>query len=225
MCEPASMWVTKSKVFWSEKSESHSEIADEFKLHVDGVRGANAVKIEISPIGGDFRLPLDQWIFKTDQDDTPKWYDAAEVEARVREVLPEWLQYKVVLVGQKIERNDRIVLANYGTVSDNSGTVSNNYGTVSYNYGTVSDNRSGGTVSNNYGTVSNNYGTVSNNSGTVSYNSGTVSYNSGTVSVVNSGQVVTYTPLYLSILKSSKAVLIDRSGSSVVCHVGTDQKS
>ena len=39
MCRPASMIVTKTKVFWSEKSDSHEDIVEEYKLKEQNVRG------------------------------------------------------------------------------------------------------------------------------------------------------------------------------------------
>ena len=36
MCRPASMIVTKSKVFWSEKSDSHEDIVEEFEKTLEG---------------------------------------------------------------------------------------------------------------------------------------------------------------------------------------------
>ena len=87
MCKPASFVVTKNKVCWSTKSDSHEEIIAEHKLHADGVQGPNIVRVEIVPPGDDFRLPLDQWIFKTDQYILPQWYDATDVESRARVAL------------------------------------------------------------------------------------------------------------------------------------------
>ena len=67
-----------------------------------------------------------------------------------------------------------------------------------------------GTVSANSGTVSENWGTVSANSGTVSANRGTVSENWGTA--IRYGGTITNV--------DGGAVIVDRSGDTVVCIVG-----
>jgi hypothetical protein len=120
MCEPASGWLTcKGKVFWGTRSESHEEIKVEHKLHVDGPGEANAVPFEITPEGKDFRLPLSQWRYKLDlpSDLIPGWYDAAQAEARVREVLPEWVAAKIVLPGETREVRDGVIVACYGSAT------------------------------------------------------------------------------------------------------------
>ena len=150
MCQPASFVVTKDRVFWSKAHESHEEIIREYGLHADGARGPNIVRVEISPEASDFTLPLDQWAFRLDQDDRPKWYDAAEVKRRVRESLPEWMAAKVVLPGQtrKSVKDGEVVVATYGTVqSVEGGTVQSVYGgTVQYVYGGTVQSVRGGTV-------------------------------------------------------------------------------
>jgi hypothetical protein len=233
MCKEASFVLTKDRAFFSKTSDSHDQIIIEHDLHADGVGGPNVARVEIVPPGGDYRLPLDQWVYSLDQDIVPEWYDAEECEARVRQVLPEWVAAKTVPPGQVVGvEAGQVIVANYGTVTDNYGTVTYNYGTVTYNRGTVTNNWSGGTVTDNCGTVTNNWsgGTVTDNRGTVTYNRyggtvtnnwGTVTYNRGTVT--NNwygGTVQTYVELPRSINMSSDAVIIDRSRGTVVAHVG-----
>jgi hypothetical protein len=95
MSNAASFVVTKTRVYSGSASESHSEIIKEHKLHTD----PNTVNIEITPPGNDYRLPLDEWVYRVDQADLPDWYDAAECEARVRAALPGWVAAKIVLPG------------------------------------------------------------------------------------------------------------------------------
>ena len=95
MCNAASFVITKSKVFWSKRSDHHEEIITEHKLNADGVRGPNIVRVEISPTDGDLRKPIAEWVFKTDQPETPDWYDPKEAERRTRETLKHWAAYKV----------------------------------------------------------------------------------------------------------------------------------
>ena len=75
MCEPASFVLTRDKVFWSRKTDSHTEIIAEFGLHEDGARGPNVLKVEITPPGGDMRKPLAEWIYHIDQDIKREWAD------------------------------------------------------------------------------------------------------------------------------------------------------
>ena len=49
MCTPASFVLTKDRVFWSKKSDSHEDIIEEYKLNPDGIRGPNIVRVKISP--------------------------------------------------------------------------------------------------------------------------------------------------------------------------------
>jgi hypothetical protein len=156
MCKEASFVLTKDRAFFSKTSDSHDQIIIEHDLHADGVGGPNVARVEIVPPGGDYRLPLDQWVYSLDQDIVPEWYDAEECEARVRQVLPEWVAAKTVPPGQVVGvEAGQVIVANYGTVTDNrgtvtynryGGTVTNNWGTVTYNRGTVTNNWYGGTV-------------------------------------------------------------------------------
>jgi len=103
MCSPASFIVTKPKVFWSTKSDSHEDIIKEFELVEIVHDKITFVRVEITPPDNDFNAPLKTWTFKTDQDILPDWYDAKDAEKRVRAELKKWLAARVVLRGQ--ERN------------------------------------------------------------------------------------------------------------------------
>ena len=98
MCRPASFVVTKSKVYWSKLTDSHEEIINEFnlnKLDSDPIRGANLVRVEISPRYGDLSRPLAEWSYKLDQPDRPEWYEATDTEARCRVALALWAKQKL----------------------------------------------------------------------------------------------------------------------------------
>jgi hypothetical protein len=96
MCKPASFVLTKTKVFWSRHTDSHTEIIAEHGLNEDGVRGVNVVKIEISPEDGDLSSDPSTWVYKLDQDSTPDWYDAAKCEKRARVELAKWVAARVI---------------------------------------------------------------------------------------------------------------------------------
>jgi hypothetical protein len=311
MCRPASFVVTKDRVYWSKASDSHEDIIRENDLKESNIRSEiQFVRVEICPPDEDFRKPLDQWQFHTDQDLLPDWYVESEEEKRVRAVLPDWLRAKVILPEQSVDKVNGSVLAIYGTVeSIDDGTVkyihggtvrSIRGGTVEYirggtvrsidggtvrsiDGGTVESIRSGtveyirggtvkyihgGTVEYIHGgTVKSirggtveyiHDGTVESiHGGTVEYiHDGTVKYiDGGTVKYIHGGTVrsirggtveyirggtveyirgqfpsrvngnptiINYGSLTPDILKSSKAVMIDRSKEPVVCYVGKD---
>ena len=99
MCEPASFILTKDRAYWSKLTDSHKDIIAEFGLHTDGAKGPKIVRVEITPPDGKFDAPLDQWKYKVDQDQTPKWFDAAEGEQAARLALVEWAAFHVHAVG------------------------------------------------------------------------------------------------------------------------------
>ncbi len=84
MCQLKSGILSKTKVFFSKKTESHTEILSEFGLHQDGARGPNLVQFEFTPPNGDLYADFSKWEYRVDQDRLPDWYDSARDEARVR---------------------------------------------------------------------------------------------------------------------------------------------
>ena len=102
LCAPASFCVNRElKVFWSKKSDAHEDIIEEFDLHVDGVREANFVRVEVvPPKEGAFETPPDQWVFKLDQENAPSWYDKDKTEKACRIALVDWAAAKLALSGQ-----------------------------------------------------------------------------------------------------------------------------
>ena len=101
MCKPASMVVTKDRVYWSRTTDSHTEIIREYGL-ADNQDAAliKHVAVEISPPNGMYAVPLDNWEFTVDQDLLPDWWDAEDAERRVRAQLPAWAGAKLVVAGQ-----------------------------------------------------------------------------------------------------------------------------
>ena len=60
-------------------SDSHEDIIAMYHLS-DDMHGDDFVRVELFPPGDDYRLPIDQWIYHTDQDWPPDWYDPKEAE-------------------------------------------------------------------------------------------------------------------------------------------------
>jgi hypothetical protein len=86
MCNFASFSLTKTSEFWY-ASESHTDIDERHGLHVDGCRGPNVLHVEITPPDGKPKAPLDEWVFRIDQDIMPEWFDREEAERRTRSAL------------------------------------------------------------------------------------------------------------------------------------------
>ena len=99
MCKPASMIETADKMYWSEKTDSHSEIITEFGLCESGVRGVNVVPIEVCPPKGNLSLPLSKWVYSVDyaemSRELPEWYDEERSKDRAKAALKEWAQFRL----------------------------------------------------------------------------------------------------------------------------------
>jgi hypothetical protein len=160
MCNPCSMIVRKNDVLWSRLHDSHTEIRAEFSVPEEtdaSGRFIKAVAVEITPPDDDWNAPLDQWCFKVDQDLLPDWWDAADAERHVREVLPDWVAACLVRRGERREcaEGDSLIVADGGHVEPVRGTIRQMSGnaTVSdvYDNATVSDVRDNATVRDVYG--------------------------------------------------------------------------
>ena len=106
MCAPASLIITRDRVFWSLKTDSHEPIITEYGLKDEVAGRITLVRVEITPpLGTDrepnFAAPLAQWQYRVDQDLLPEWYqkDPAKHEERARAALVDWYAVKVFLSG------------------------------------------------------------------------------------------------------------------------------
>jgi len=99
MCKLASFVIVKGpKAYWLAKSDSHEEIIRSVGLYESPQ--TNIVRTEIAPPNRDLSLPLDQWVYRVDQPNTPDWYDAESCERECRLALADWA--KVKLAGWKV---------------------------------------------------------------------------------------------------------------------------
>ena len=79
MCNFASFVLSKDKEFWSEKTDSHTEIIQEHGLYEYGVHGPNLLKVElVPPREGRFLFDLKSWHYQVDQDIKPEWITGEE---------------------------------------------------------------------------------------------------------------------------------------------------
>jgi hypothetical protein len=95
MCQFASFVLTKDRVFYSDKSDSHESIIRENGLHVDGTHGPNILRVELTPPTNGDLADFSKWQYRIDQDITPDWAPRcdtaamAETESRVRAALDQ----------------------------------------------------------------------------------------------------------------------------------------
>ena len=87
MCYFISGMINKDNEVLFGITDSHQNIIDLHKLHVDGAKGANWVPWECIPLCGDISKPLNEWMFRTDLVDVPPWYDAKEAEKAARSAI------------------------------------------------------------------------------------------------------------------------------------------
>ena len=216
MCEPASFVVTKKQVFWSENRDSHEIIIEENKLkEMDVRKNPTFVRVEIVPPDRDYRLPFSKWNYKLDQDIRPEWYNEKDVEKRCRAKLKDWRKANVVMPNETVNEIKKPMVAVYGTIkyvrggtmikSVEGGTIKSvEGGTIEYVRGGTIKSVEGGTIKSVYGgTIESVYGDFPKN-------------------VKGNATIISYGSLTRDILKSSKAVLVDRSKDTVVCYVGKD---
>ena len=90
MCKLKSAIILKDRVFIPDY-DSHSDMLVE--LDIEDTK-ANAerlfVRAELSPKDGDAFAPVDDWVFKVDQDIRPEWFVESYEEGRMREAVKEW---------------------------------------------------------------------------------------------------------------------------------------
>ena len=113
MCNPASIIITKDRVFWSRSCDSHEPIIAEFGLTDEVANQITIIRVEITPPQDadgqpNFAAPLEQWQYRVDQDLLPKWYekDPGKHEERARAALVDWHAAKVFLAGRHHDVTD-----------------------------------------------------------------------------------------------------------------------
>ena len=233
MCEPASFVVTKKQVFWSENGDSHELIIEENNLkEMDIRKKPTFVRVEIVPPNRDYRLPFKKWAYKLDQDIKPDWYDEKDVESRCRAVLKKWLKSNVILPNQKVKSINKYIVAVYGSIHNvwGSAVIHNVWGSAVIHdvWGSaVINNVWGSAVINNVGdsaVINNVWGSA------VIHNVGgsAVIHDVRDSAVINnvrgSAVIISHSALKPDILKSSKAVLINRSVDDIICYVGKNEE-
>ncbi len=100
MCQAASFVILKSgEVLFGKHSDSHEIIIKENNL-TDTSRNPEFVRVEITPVDGNYASPFEKWQYKTDQDLLPEWFSAKWAEALCRKKLPEWAETHIYTCGE-----------------------------------------------------------------------------------------------------------------------------
>ncbi len=180
MCYPASGITTRERTYIDADSDEHKGILKKNGIPDKNVP-ANFVAWEITPPDSDYRKPLDEWVFRVDDNfPIPDWYNKEWVEQEARRVLTEWAKTHIIREGEHEckDGQSRIVLG--GVVNQSGGEVCgvNDGGVV---------NQSGGKV-----WYVNDGGVVNQSGGEVWYvnDGGVVNQSGGKVWYVNDGGVV-----------------------------------
>jgi len=116
------MIVTKNKVFWSEKTDSHEDIIAEFGLTEIVCNAVTFVRVEIIPPEDRFEVPGAHWQWCVDQDILPGWWDEKDAENRCRVELKNWIKAKVRRSGKHKAKDGFVYLCGtaQATLSDSA---------------------------------------------------------------------------------------------------------
>ena len=113
MCNFFSGIITKDneKCLFSWESDAHENIKNENNLKDDKLP-PDFVPVELSPPWGDMsEMDLSKWIFKTDLDVIPEWYDEKEARELSEKALKEFIDKKFYFKNPENPiRNERVFL-------------------------------------------------------------------------------------------------------------------
>jgi len=141
MCNSASFIVTQNDVLFSKYSDSHEDIISENKLN-DKTKKPDFVRIEISPKDNDYRTPMENWIFKTDQDFLPEWFNIQEAEIACRDKINEWAKTHIIRKDTRIPTEftklNLIILSGNVTIDTVSAGYVRSYNTSKITINTLS---------------------------------------------------------------------------------------
>jgi len=127
MCQPASFIVTVIDgdyvCYWSEKTDSHNDIINEFNLKdVPNIRNEpRLIPCDIVPPDNNYKLPIKKWIFQSDI--KPSWADMQKVEEICHEQLKNWYKCHVIKKGKYTLKGNisRIILGGEIKIENQTG--------------------------------------------------------------------------------------------------------
>ena len=170
MCKMKSAIILKDRIFIPDY-DRHSDMLKELGIEDTGKNAAMLfVRAELSPKNGDVFTPIDEWIFKVDQDIKPDWFVESYEKERMIQAVKEWAKNRLHIGVDGLEINSgenhyikdckNIVICGSASISDvyDSASISDVYGSASISrvYGSASISRVYGSAS-----ISDVYGSAS----------------------------------------------------------------
>ena len=126
MCKFASFVLTKDEVYWSDKSESHTAICEEFHLKEDNHRNEpQLLMCELLPTTDldDFASYNCNW----DQDVKPDWFVAEVDERRVRVAMNQRFPKGIIEYADSLQVPDTLTLTAKSLATAGNVTVSGKF--------------------------------------------------------------------------------------------------
>ena len=155
MCKMKSAIILKDRIFIPDY-DSHSDMLKELGIEDTGKNAAMLfVRAELSPKNGDVFTPIDEWIFKVDQDIKPDWFVESYEKERMIQAVKEWAKNRLHIGVDGLEINSgenhyikdckNIVICGNARISCvyGSASISDVYGSASISrvYGSASISR------------------------------------------------------------------------------------
>ena len=105
MCKMKSAIILKDRIFIPDY-DSHSDMLKELGIEDTGKNAAMLfVRAELSPKNGDVFTPIDEWIFKVDQDIKPDWFVESYEKERMIQAVKEWAKNRLHIGVDGLEIN------------------------------------------------------------------------------------------------------------------------
>ena len=170
MCKMKSAIILKDRIFIPDY-DRHSDMLKELGIEDTGKNAAMLfVRAELSPKNGDVFTPIDEWIFKVDQDIKPDWFVESYEKERMIQAVKEWAKNRLHIGVDGLEINSgenhyikdckNIVICGNARISCVYGNarISCVYGSASisdvYDSASISDVCGSASISDVYGSAS-----------------------------------------------------------------------
>ena len=161
MCKMKSAIILKDRIFIPDY-DSHSDMLKELGIEDTGKNAAMLfVRAELSPKNGDVFTPIDEWIFKVDQDIKPDWFVESYEKERMIQAVKEWAKNRLHIGVDGLEINsgeNHYIKDCKNIVICGNARISCVYGSASisdvYDSATISDVYGSASISRVYGSAS-----------------------------------------------------------------------
>ena len=160
MCKMKSAIILKDRIFIPDY-DSHSDMLKELGIEDTGKNAAMLfVRAELSPKNGDVFTPIDEWIFKVDQDIKPDWFVESYEKERMIQAVKEWAKNRLHIGVDGLEINsgeNHYIKDCKNIVICGNARISCVYGSASisdvYDSATISDVYDSASISRVYGSA------------------------------------------------------------------------